>query len=62
MCERTAGFTGWLSHIKDPTRTQLAGFIGDPAYTSIGQVFDTDLGAKMALDVVEGRNLGLASL
>ena len=45
---------GVLSHIKDLTRTQLAGSIGSPAYTSVPQVFHTDLGdivSLMALDV-----------
>ncbi|KAF8816216.1 taurine catabolism dioxygenase TauD [Phlegmacium glaucopus] len=46
---------GVLSHIKDLTRTQRAGSIGGPAYTSAAQVFHTDLGADivslMALDI-----------
>ena len=45
---------GVLVHIKDLTRTPLAGSIGSPAYTSAPQVFHTDIGdivSLMALDV-----------
>ena len=45
---------GVLVHIKDLTRTPLAGSIGSPAYTSVPQVFHTDKGdivSLMALDV-----------
>jgi len=45
---------GVLVHIKDLTRTPLAGSIGSPAYTSVPQVFHTDIGdivSLMALDV-----------
>ena len=45
---------GVLVHIKDLTRTAQAGSIGSPAYTSVPQVFHTDIGdivSLMALDV-----------
>ena len=46
---------GVLSHVKDLTRTKLAGSIGGPAFTSVAQGFHTDPGtdivALMALDV-----------
>ena len=46
---------GVLSHVKDLTRTKLAGSIGGPAFTSVAQVFHTDQGTDlvslMALDV-----------
>lgn len=38
---------GVLFHIKDLTRSKLAGSIGASTYTSIAQVFHTDWGADI---------------
>ena len=60
------GDGGVLSHVKDLTRTDQAGLIGGPAYTTVKQVFHTDNGdiiSLMALDVAaEGGTSRISSI
>ena len=57
---------GVLSHVKDLTKTDQAGLIGGPAYTTVKQVFHTDIGniiSLMALDVAaEGGTSRISSI